>query len=117
MLIKRRNKLRAKIVFSKKIAMRFHKRSYYDTFQEEVNNLDFKDKEKEAFDSTKIAFAVINTITRVLIICAYAVLFYKFNRLIKQEQNENFLSMKCQVVTFFTIALVAMSMRLFTGIY
>lgn len=47
MLIKRRNKLRAKIVFSKKIAMRFHKRSYYDTFQEEVNNLDFKDKDKE----------------------------------------------------------------------
>ena len=39
----------------------------------------------KTFESTKVAFALINTITRVLIICAYVVLFYKFHQLIKKE--------------------------------
>ena len=38
--------MKANIVFSKKVAIRFHKTKYYEALQEGIKTLDFRDKEK-----------------------------------------------------------------------
>jgi len=75
-----------------------------------------KDLSYTKLDTAKIVFLGINSATQFLLIILYAVLFFKFNRLIN-KQNDHLSSMKFQVVTFFTIAIIAMSLRLGTGIF